>query len=520
MRTFAQNQPQRPVSFSPARPNMATHMSEHSEYSILHAQRTIGSQFVPRMLRPHTEELAAGLTATAALRFGHDFGQIPIHPPAAGAIQTKLASNKPKDEYEQKADHFANEIMRMPEPQLGRACACGGRCPTCQTKRPGHALGTLTGRQLDTVTRRDLEVQLPPRRLGPPPAGLSSPADTHERDADVAAGAVESGQTLGGGHDLSDVRIHDDAESAAAAARLGADAFTIGRDIYFGDGRYRPDSVSGRRLIAHEVAHVIQQRGSVHATLQRQASGAAPPPAAPAGRLANEQERKIITQAEITRLSLLSKALPLVMDLLTAITTGDPSVTLNPRGAKPKPTDKPGLEVTKRAAIMHLNIRPNTYDWLNDPKDREALATISVAARLMAGNLGHAFYPKRVMDTPAGGRAPDPCAPGEAAHNDGTTITLQPDFFVSGVAPMPSVDCPGIILMHEYFHHLVVNPQDPPRQQGRVFHGQPAPGRPTFAPESVKYALHDAYSLTSFAAHVALGHAIECVCPDKDDAKK
>ncbi len=390
------------------------------------------------------------------------------------------------------------------------------------SRTPVHA--PESGQPLDAATRRGLEARLPARRLGPPPAGLSSPGDAHEREADSAARAAESGAAPGsrGGHDLSDVRVHQDAEAASAAARLCADAFTVGRDIYFGAGRYRPDTAAGRRLIAHEAAHVVQQRGASRQAVQRQPAGAAPAatPAEPEGRYANEEERKVITRAEVVRLNILSKALPLVMDLVTAIIFGDPSVTRRPRGPHSQPTDKPGLDVTKRAAVTYLNIRPNTYDWLNDKDDREALDTISTAANLMAANLGHALYPKRVIDTPAGGRAPDPCAPGEAAHNDGTTITLQPDFFVSGNPPMPSADCPGIILMHEYFHHLVVNPQDPPRQQGRVYHGQPAAGQQTFESYSTKYALHDAYSLTSFAAHVALGQNIECVCPDKGDGKE
>jgi len=64
------------------------------------------------------------------------------------------------------------------------------------------------------------------------------------------------------GVDLSRVRIHEDARARSWAEQLGAAAFTVGGDIYFGAGRYRPESVGGRRLIAHELTHVLQQSRS------------------------------------------------------------------------------------------------------------------------------------------------------------------------------------------------------------------------------------------------------------------
>jgi|GEM_PF-5622902 len=63
------------------------------------------------------------------------------------------------------------------------------------------------------------------------------------------------------GLDLRGVRIHDDSRAAASARALGAQAFTAGRDIVFGSGRYDLESKAGRTLLAHELAHVIQQGG-------------------------------------------------------------------------------------------------------------------------------------------------------------------------------------------------------------------------------------------------------------------
>jgi len=61
------------------------------------------------------------------------------------------------------------------------------------------------------------------------------------------------------GHDFGRVRVHVDAKAAKAAESVGAQAFTVGRDISFAAGRYTPNSLTGRQLIAHELTHVIQQ---------------------------------------------------------------------------------------------------------------------------------------------------------------------------------------------------------------------------------------------------------------------
>jgi Domain of unknown function (DUF4157) len=60
-------------------------------------------------------------------------------------------------------------------------------------------------------------------------------------------------------HDFSQVRVHDDPGTHAAASAHGARAYTRGTDIFFGEGNYQPHGADGRRLLAHELAHVIQQ---------------------------------------------------------------------------------------------------------------------------------------------------------------------------------------------------------------------------------------------------------------------
>jgi len=61
------------------------------------------------------------------------------------------------------------------------------------------------------------------------------------------------------GVDFSGVRVHDDASAAATAAGIDAAAFTLGDHVVFGAGRYDPSNPAGRRLLAHELAHVVQQ---------------------------------------------------------------------------------------------------------------------------------------------------------------------------------------------------------------------------------------------------------------------
>jgi hypothetical protein len=68
------------------------------------------------------------------------------------------------------------------------------------------------------------------------------------------------------GHDFSQVRVHTDAKAAASARAVNALAYTVGRDVVFGAGRYRPGGNEGQHLLAHELTHVVQQRFERSAT--------------------------------------------------------------------------------------------------------------------------------------------------------------------------------------------------------------------------------------------------------------
>lgn len=113
----------------------------------------------------------------------------------------------------------------------------------------------------------------------------------HEREADQAASALpdraaepsaappvgdggldRETQAFFGrrfGHDFSRVRVHADDSAARLTNMMGAAAFTVGRDIYFGRGAYRPHRPEGSRLLAHELAHVVQQSRLPQPRVQR-----------------------------------------------------------------------------------------------------------------------------------------------------------------------------------------------------------------------------------------------------------
>ncbi len=125
-----------------------------------------------------------------------------------------------------------------------RAEAQGGRWENQAEEAAGRLLAGERGlaRRLSPTAPA-----APPGLTGSP--GLPLPAWLR-RDLETGFGA-----------DLSALRVHVDAEAAAAAASYGALGFTAGRDVYFAAGAFQPDRETGYRLLAHEVAHVLQQTG-------------------------------------------------------------------------------------------------------------------------------------------------------------------------------------------------------------------------------------------------------------------
>lgn len=213
----------------------------------MHLQRTPGNQAVQRFSRAKDDgfEMDSGAIATA--RFAHDFSQIPVYAKSPAAIQTKLMVNAPGDAYEQEADRVAERVMRMSEPQVQRACDCGGRCPKCQAAQPGQEHEHL---QVRRVQASDAGQTTAPPVLH---EVLRSPG----RPLDPATLAFMEPRF---GHDFSQVRVHTDAQAADSARAVNALAYTVGQDLIFGAGHYAPSTNEGSRLLAHELTHTLQQR--------------------------------------------------------------------------------------------------------------------------------------------------------------------------------------------------------------------------------------------------------------------
>jgi hypothetical protein len=84
----------------------------------------------------------------------------------------------------------------------------------------------------------------------------------HRGSGKLLAPEVRSQMEAGFGHDFGDVRVHADAEADKLSRDLGAEAFTAGKDVFFKAGAYEPGSKNGKRLIGHELTHVVQQGGA------------------------------------------------------------------------------------------------------------------------------------------------------------------------------------------------------------------------------------------------------------------
>ena len=168
-------------------------------------------------------------------------------------IQTRLTVNQPGDEFEREADQVAEQVMRMPEPQVQRACACGGACADCQSgeeEEPQHL-------QTQRLSSGGGSTAVAPPIVHEALASPGQPLDP----------ATRAYMEPRFGADFSGVRIHAGDAAERSAQAVQASAYTVGRDIVFGAGRFAPGTDEGRRLLAHELVHTLQQGGT--GTLRR-----------------------------------------------------------------------------------------------------------------------------------------------------------------------------------------------------------------------------------------------------------
>lgn len=138
--------------------------------------------------------------------------------------------------------------------RLQCACACGqsakGECNQCDKEKNKQVLQRKSNG-------------------GPQPSSIPSIVNqTLNSPGRPLDNSTRSSMESRFGQDFSGVRIHDDASAAESARAVNARAYTVGQDIAFASGQYDPNSHSGSHLLAHELAHTIQQRG-----LQRLSNG-------------------------------------------------------------------------------------------------------------------------------------------------------------------------------------------------------------------------------------------------------
>jgi hypothetical protein len=172
-----------------------------------------------------------------------------MHPESLASFPAELTVSPPGDTDEAEADRVSEQVMSRPETVLSRGCACGGGCPTCQTKQPGRGVDRAQTKHGGSGGLGQTAV--------PPIArhGLRSPG----RPLDAATRASMEQRF---GHDFSMVRVHSGTAAEVSARDLKAYAYTVGHDIVFAAGRFAPGTHAGQRLIAHELTHVIQQQAA------------------------------------------------------------------------------------------------------------------------------------------------------------------------------------------------------------------------------------------------------------------
>jgi hypothetical protein len=242
---------------------------------LLSLQRSHGNRYVQRLLSSTLIQRDCGCGAA-----GPDCGQVatedrptlqqkPVTLPPF--IQAKLTVSQPGDPYEQEADRVADEVMRMraaeaSEGVSGQTQASAvqriSRFPAEQIQREEMIEYPLPEEQQKTVqTKRSGE------------SSPSAPSDLEARLGSLRGSGQPLSRDVRGfmeprfGYDFSSVRVHTDGEAVQMARDVSARAFTVGNDIYFGAGEYAQHA-EGKRLLAHELTHVIQQSGTSQALMR------------------------------------------------------------------------------------------------------------------------------------------------------------------------------------------------------------------------------------------------------------
>jgi hypothetical protein len=194
-------------------------------------------------------------------------------------IQTKLEIGRPDDRFEREADRVAEEVLRIP-PARGRlatpppgapgmAPAIQRLCSACEEQGHSPSIQRLCHECEEDLHRQageNEEEELLQTEAASAEGTMPTPAIAWRIRTAMPGGGQplpESVRTYFEprfGHDFTDVRIHEGAAASRSARMINAQAYTVGQDIVFGEGQYAPRTSAGRRLLAHELTHVVQQR--------------------------------------------------------------------------------------------------------------------------------------------------------------------------------------------------------------------------------------------------------------------
>jgi hypothetical protein len=181
--------------------------------------------------------------------FGADFSAVRLSAPVRP--QPKLNVGAPGDQYEREADRVADRVMRMPEPTVQRECKCGtgpgGECEVCKSDPVPRA-----------ITKRAQRSAEGAGSVREAPPVVEDVLNTPGQPLDATTRAFFEPRFS---RDLSGVRVHTDSQAADSAAAIDARAYTVGSHIAFAPGHFETNTLGGRHLLAHELAHILQQTG-------------------------------------------------------------------------------------------------------------------------------------------------------------------------------------------------------------------------------------------------------------------
>jgi hypothetical protein len=196
-------------------------------------------------------------------------------------IQYKLTVSQPGDPYEQEADRVADAAINAPDQSGSAATVDREKDADLTISRVCDACADEMNRAVMPEDEKDKELaglQRQPEEeedKNVPPVARSAAGDVQEVGGDVESGIralpgagrplptdVRSDMESRMGFDFGGVRIHTDSGAGQLAREVSAHAFTVGNDVVFANNQYRPETTDGRKLLAHELTHVVQQTGA------------------------------------------------------------------------------------------------------------------------------------------------------------------------------------------------------------------------------------------------------------------